>query len=59
MQVTDAQLQGAALAFKSSARPVRNDHRQRRRCPVKFLGTPVEDSPWELKRPSEALYSLS
>jgi hypothetical protein len=51
MKVSAAQLQGAALAFKAG------EHAQFEMtitspdsAKLKFLGTPVEKQPWELKR---------
>lgn len=51
MQVSEAKLQGGVLAFKGSERAqfemeIVGDGRAR----LKFLGTPVEDKPWELKK---------
>jgi len=51
MKVSDAQLRGTALAFKGSPRAefemtIAGSEGAR----LKFLGTPVEDKPWELKR---------
>jgi hypothetical protein len=51
MKISDAQLQGAALAFKGG------EHAQFEMtitgpdsAKLKFIGTPVEKQPWELKR---------
>jgi len=51
MKISEGKLQGAVLAFKGSERArfemeIIGDGRAR----LKFLGTPVEDRPWELNK---------
>jgi len=51
MRVTDAQLKGAVLAFKGKqGTRFEMGVVDAQRARLKFLGTPVEDNPWELKR---------
>jgi hypothetical protein len=51
MQVTDAHLQGAVLAFKgASGSQFEMTVAGADGARLKFLGTPVENNPWDLKR---------
>ena len=51
MKVTDAQLHGAVLAFKGrGGAEFEMTIAGAEGARLKFLGTPVEESPWELKR---------
>ena len=51
MKISDAQLRGTVLAFKGSP-PAEFEMTVigPESAQLKFLGTPVEDKPWELKR---------
>ncbi len=51
MKISDAQLRGTVLAFKGSQRAVfEMTIAGTEGARLKFLRTPVEDKPWELKR---------
>jgi len=51
MKVSDARLRGTVLAFKGSQRvEFEMTLVSAEEARLKFLGTPVEDKPWELKR---------
>jgi hypothetical protein len=50
MKVHDVQLQGKTLAFKGAGQTAFEMNLVGDDAKLKFLGTPVESSPWKLKR---------